>query len=138
MNQELPDVQVMFRKSRTRDQIANIHWVIEKAKEFQKQTSTSASLTTLKPLTVCMTTNQKILKEMGKLDHHSCLLRNVYVGQEAAVKTGHGAMVVSKIGKECIKAIHCQLAYLTYMQSTSWEMPVWMKHKHQDCKEKYQ
>ena len=57
VNHELPDVQAVFRKGRgTRDQIANIHWIIEKAREFQK-TSTSASLTTLKPLTVWITTN---------------------------------------------------------------------------------
>ena len=58
MNQELPDVQVGFRKSRgTRDQIANVHWIIEKARELKKKKFTSASLTTLKPLTVWITTN---------------------------------------------------------------------------------
>ena len=58
VNQELPDVQAGFRKGRgTRDQIANIHWIIEKTREFQKKTSTSASLTVLKPLTVWITTN---------------------------------------------------------------------------------
>ena len=63
MNQELPDVQAGFGKGRgTRDQIADIHWIIKKTREFQK---TSASLTTLKPLTVWITTNWKILKEMG-------------------------------------------------------------------------
>ena len=65
VNQELPDVQVGFRKGRgTRDQIANICWIIEKAKEFHKM-SFSASLTSLKPLTVWITTNEKTLKEMG-------------------------------------------------------------------------
>ena len=79
MNQELPDVQAEFRKGRgTRDQIANICWTIKKAR-----TSTSASLTMLKPLTVWTTTNWKILKEMGMPDYLICLLRNLYAGQEA-------------------------------------------------------
>ena len=65
MNRELQDIQAEFRKGRgTRDQIANIHWIIEKQKNFGKKTSTSASLTTLKPLTMWITTNWKILKEM--------------------------------------------------------------------------
>ena len=69
VNCELPDVQAGFRKGRgTRDQIANICWIIEKAREFT-QTSTSASLTMLKPLTVWTTTNWKILKEMGIPGH---------------------------------------------------------------------
>ena len=72
VNHELPDVQAAFRKGReTRDQIANIHWIIEKAREFQK-TSTSALLTMPKPLTVWITTNWKILKEMGIPDHLTC------------------------------------------------------------------
>ena len=77
MNQEIPDVQAGFRKSRrTRDQIANILWIIEQAREFQKN-STSASLTTLKSLTVWITTNSKILKEMGIPNYLTCLLRNL-------------------------------------------------------------
>ena len=81
MNLELPDVQVGFRKSRgTRDQIANVHWIIEKARELKKKKFTSASLTTLKPLSVWITTNLKILKEMGIPDHLICLLRNLYWG----------------------------------------------------------
>ena len=66
VNHELPDVQAGFRKGRgTRDQIANIHWIIQKSKQFQKKKSTSALLTTPKPLAVWITTNWKILKEMG-------------------------------------------------------------------------
>ena len=85
MNREFPDVQVGFRKSRgTTDQIANIRWIIEKAKEFQK-TSTSASLTTLKPLTVWITTNCGKFLEMGIPDHLICLLRNLYAGQEETI-----------------------------------------------------
>ena len=89
MNCELPDAQAGFRKGRgTRDQIANIHCIIDKAREFQKNIY-FALLTTLKPLTVWITTNWKILKEMGIPDHLTCLLRNLYAGQEATVRTGH-------------------------------------------------
>ena len=99
MNRELPDVQAGFRKGRgTRDQIANICWIIEKAKEFQRkkkkkssrETSISALLTMPKPLTVWITINWKILKEMGIPDHLICLLRNLYAGEEATVRTRHG------------------------------------------------
>ena len=89
MNCELPDVQAGFRKGGgTRDQIANIHWIIRKQESSTKK-STSVLLTTPKPLTVWITTNWKILKEMGIPDHITCLLRNTYVGQEATVRTGH-------------------------------------------------
>ena len=77
MNQELPGVQTESNKCRgIRGQIANICWVIEK-QENSRKTSTSASLTVLKPLTVWITTNWKILKEMGIPDHLTCLLRNL-------------------------------------------------------------
>ena len=83
VNQELPDVQAEFRTGKgTRDQIANTHWIIMKARNSRK-TSTAASLTTVKPLTVWVKTNWKILKEMGIPDHLICLLRNLYVCQEA-------------------------------------------------------
>ena len=85
MNRELPDVQPGFRKGRgTRDQIANIHWIMEKAREFQKN------------IYFCFIDyvdhNKlwKILKEMGVPDHLTCLLRNIYAGQEQTVRTGHG------------------------------------------------
>ena len=87
MNQELPYVQAGFRKARgTRNQIANIRWIIEKKKESSRKTSISASLTTPKPSTVWITTNWKILKEMGITDHLTCLLRNLHAGQEATVR----------------------------------------------------
>ena len=73
---------------------------MEKAIDFQKKTSTSASLTMLKPLTVDHNKLWKILKEMGVPGHLTCLLRNLYVGQEAAVRTGHGKTDWFKIGKE--------------------------------------
>ena len=99
MNRELPDVQAEFRKGRgTRDQIANILWIIEK-QENSTKTSTSASLTTLKPFTVWITTNWKILREMGIPDDLTCLLRNLYGGQEATVRTGHVTTDWFQIGK---------------------------------------
>ena len=70
-----------------------------KKQESSRKTSTSASLTTLKPLTVWITTNWKILKEMGIPDHLTCLLRNLYAGQEATVRTGHGTTDWFQIGK---------------------------------------
>ena len=73
---------------------------------------------TPKPLTVWITTNWKILKEMGITDHLTCLLRNLYACQEATVGTGHGTKDWFQVGKEYIKAIYCHPAYLIYMQST--------------------
>ena len=90
MNRELPDVPAGFRNDRgTRDQIPKFCWIIEKARELKKKIY-SASLTMLQPITVWITTNWKILKEMGIPDHVTCLLRNLYAGQEAIVKTRHG------------------------------------------------
>ena len=92
MKQELPNVQTVFRKARgPRYQIVNIHWVIKKATEFHKKKSTS--LTTLKPFTVWITTNWKILKEIGIPDYLTCVLWNLYAGPEATVRTGHGTLV---------------------------------------------
>ena len=87
--------------------------------EHPRKTSTSALLTMPKPLTVWVTKNLKILKEMGIPDHMTHLLRNLYAGQEATVRTGHGKQTGSKLGKEYIKAVYCHPAYLTYMQSMS-------------------
>ena len=96
MNRELPGIQAGFRKGRgSRDQIVNMHWIIEQ----ENSRNTSASLTMLKPLTVWITTNCKMRKEMGIPDHLSCLLRNLYVGEEATVRIGHGTMDWFKIGK---------------------------------------
>ena len=90
MNCELPDVQAGFRKGRaTRDQIANIYWIIGKQKSSRK-TSISVLLTMSNPLTVWITINWKILKEIGIPDHLTCLLRNLYAGQEATIRTEHG------------------------------------------------
>ena len=96
---ELWDVQPAFRKGRgTRDQIANIQWIVEKAREFQKK-STSASLTAKSFDCVDHNKLWKILQEMGILHHLTCLLRNLCAGQEATVRTGHGAADWFQIGK---------------------------------------
>ena len=91
MNRELPDVQAGFRKGRgTRDQIANIRWIIEKAREFQK--NIYFFFIDYAKAFDCVDHNKlwKILKEMGIPDHLICLLRKLYAGQEATVRTGHG------------------------------------------------
>ena len=111
----------------TRDQIANIHWITEKTRVPEKHLFLLYWLS--KPLTVWITINWKILKEMGIPDHLTCLLRNLYTGQEATVRTGHGTTDCSKYGKHYIKAVYCHPAYLTYMQSSSWEMLGWMELK---------
>ena len=69
----------------------------------------------------------KTLEEMGIPDHLTCLLKNLYTGQEATVRTGHETMDWFKLGKEYVKAVYCLPAYLTSMQSTSWEIPDWIK-----------
>jgi len=116
MNHELPDVQAGFKKGRgTRDQIVNTHWILEKARDFQK-TSTSALLTMPKPLTVWITTNcGKFFKRWEYLNY---LLRNLYAGQEAT-EMDMEQWTGSLLGKEYIKAIYCYPEYLTNMQSTS-------------------
>ena len=78
-----------------------------------------------KPLTVWITTNWKILQEIGIPDHLTCLLRNLYAGQEATVRAGHGTTYWFQIrkGKEYVKVVYCHPAYLTDMQSTSCKMP---------------
>ena len=99
VNCELPDVQAGFRKGRgTRHQIANTHWIIEKAREFQKNTFFFTDYTKAFD---CMDHHKlwKVLKEMGIPDHLTCLLRNLYAGQEAIVRTGHGTTDCFQIGK---------------------------------------
>ena len=103
MNHELPDIHAGFRKGRgTRDQIANIHWIIKKAREFQK--NIYFCFIDYAKAFDCVDDNKlwKILKEMAIPDHLTCLLRNLYVGQEATVRTGHGTMDWFQIGKRCI------------------------------------
>ena len=100
MKRELPDVQAGFRKGRgTRDQIANIRWIMEKAREFQKNIY-FCFIDYAKGFE-CVDHNKlwKILKGMGISDHLTCLLRNLYAGQEATVRTGHGTTDWFQIGK---------------------------------------
>ena len=120
VNHELPDIQAGFRKGGgTSDQIANIHWIIKKEREFQK--NIYFCFIHYAKAFDCVDHNKlwKILKEMGIPDHLICLLRNLYAGQEATVGTGHGTTVWFQIEKEYVKAVYCHPAYLTYMQSTS-------------------
>ena len=101
MNRELPDVQAGFRKGRgTRDQIANIHWIIVTAREFQENVyfcfiDYTKAFDCVDHRKLC-----KILKEMGLPDHLTCCLRNLYAGQEATVRILHGKMDWFRIGKE--------------------------------------
>ena len=98
MNRELPDVQGRFRKSRgTRDQIANIQWIIKKARKLKKKTLIFALSITPKPFV----DHKKLWKiqEMGIPDHLTCLLRNLCAGQEATIRTGHGTTDWFQIGK---------------------------------------
>ena len=127
--EKLADIQAGFRKDRgTRDQIADIHRIIEEVREFQKNiyfcfigfyiaSSTSASFD-------CVDYNKlwKILQEMEIPDHLTCLLRNLYARQETAVEPGIKQQIGSKLVKECVKAVYWYSVYLTYMQSTSYEM----------------
>ena len=130
VNCELPDVQAGFRKGRgTRHQIANIRWIMEK-QESSRKTSISALLTMPKPLTVWITGNSgKSLKRWEyqttwPVSWEICMqVRKHQLELAMEQQTG------SKSGKEYIKAVYCHPAYLTYMQSASWEMLGWTKHK---------
>ena len=130
-NLELPDVQARYRKGRgNRDQIANILWIIEKGREFQKKKTTSASLTTLKPLTVWITI------KCGKFWKRWECQTTWPASWEICMQVKKQQLVPdmkqwtgSKLGKEYIKAVYCHPAYLTYMPSTSCEMLSWRKHK---------
>ena len=100
MNHELADVQAGFRKGRgTRDQIANIHWIIERAGEFQK--NIYFCFIDYAKAFDCVDDNKlwEILQEMGIPDHLTCLLRNLDTGQEATLSTGHGTTDWFQIGK---------------------------------------
>ena len=131
MNHELLDVQAGFRKGRgTRDQIANIHWIMEQAREFQK--NIYFCFIDYAKVFDCVDHNKlwKILKEMGIAKHLTCLLRNLYAGQEATVRTGHGMIDWFQIGK----GVHqgCTLSpclFNFYAESTSRGTLGWRKHK---------
>ena len=131
MNHEPPDVQAGFRKGRgTRDQIANIHWITEKAREFQK----NIFFCFIDPAKAfdCVDHNKwwKILKEMGipdtlPISWETCMqVRKQQLESDTEPQTG------SKSGKEYVKAVYCHPAYLMLMQSTSWcKIPGWMNYK---------
>ena len=117
-----------FRKGRgTREQIASILWIFEKARGFQK--NIYFCFVYYAKAFDCVDHKKlwKIFKELGIPDHLTCLLRNLYADQEATPdmeqQTG------SKLGKEYVKSVYCHSAYLIYMQNTSCEMPGWKKHK---------
>ena len=120
INCETPDVQAGFRKGRgTGDQIANICWIIKKAREFQKNLY-SCFIDYAKAFD-CVDHNKlwKILQEMGIPDHLTCLLRNLYADQEATVRSGYGTTDWLQIGQGVCQSCILSPAYLTYMQSTS-------------------
>ena len=125
MNHELLDVQAGFRKGRrTRDQTGNICWIIDKAREFQK----NIYFCFIDYVTVfgCgITTNWKILQEMRIPEHLTCLLINLYADQEATIRSWHGTTDWFQIGKGVHQGCVLSPAYLTYMQSTSCGSQSW-------------
>ena len=130
LNHELPDIQAGFRKGRgTRDQIANIHWIIEKASRFQKYIY-FCFIAYAKAFD-CGNHNKlwKNPKDMGIPDHMTYLLKICMQVKKQQLELDVEQQTASKSGKEYIKAVYCHLANLTYIQSTSCEMPGWMKHK---------
>ena len=121
MNHELSDVQAEFRKGRaTRDQIANIHWIIKKAREFQK----NISFIDYAKAFDCVDHDKlwKILQEMGIPDHLTASCEICMQVKKQQLELDMQQQTGSKLGKEYIKAVYCHHAYLAYMQSTSWEI----------------
>ena len=119
INRELTDVQARFRKARRTRYLPTSIGLSKLQKNFY-----FCFIDYTKAFD-CMYHNKlwKILQEMGIPDHLTCLLRNVYAGQEATVRTGHGTTDCSKLGKEYVKAVYCHPAYLTSMQRASCKMP---------------
>ena len=131
VNCELPDVQAGFRKGRgTRDQIANIPGSSKKQESFRKKTSISALLTMPKPLTVWITINWGKFWKRWEYQTTWPASWETYVHvRKQQLELDMEQQIGSKEGKEYTKAVYCQPAYLTYMQSTSWEVLGWIKHK---------
>ena len=130
MNCDLPDAQVGFRKGRgTRDQIANIHWIVKKAREFQKNIS-FCFIDYAKAFDyVDHNRLWKILKEMGIPDHLTCLLRNLYAPQEATVRTGPGATDWFQIGKWVCQGCILSPCLINFYEEYVCEMLGWVKQK---------
>ena len=140
MKQELSDVQAGFRKGRgTRDQIANIHWIIEKARKFQKNIY-FCFIDYTKPLTVWITINcGKCWKRWEYQTIWPASWETYMQVRKQQLELDMEQQTGSKYEKEYVKAVYCHPAYLTYMQSTSWEMLGWISTSwDQDCWEKYQ
>ena len=140
MNHGLPDVQAVFKKGRgARDQIANICWIIKKAREFQK----NIYFCFIDYAKAFDSVDLKITTNCGKFfksweyqttrpaSWEICLQikKQLDMEQHVQLELDMEQQIGFKSGKEYIKAVYCHLAYLTYMQSTSWEMQNWMKHK---------
>ena len=118
MNCELQMFKVDLEKAEEPDIKLSTSTISSKKQESSRKTSASVLLTTPKPLTLRITTDWKILQEMGIPDYQICLLRNLYAGQEATVRTGHGTTNWLQIGKGVRQGCICHPAYLTYMQCT--------------------
>ena len=140
MNHEIPDVQAGFRKGRgTRDQVANIHWIIKKAREFQKDIYFCFIDYTKAFDCVDQNKQWKIWKRWEYLTTWPASWEICMQVKKQQLELDMEQRTGSKLGKEYIKAVYCHPAYLTYMQSTSWEMLGWKKHSwNEDCREKYQ
>ena len=123
-------VQAGFRKGRgTKDQITNIHWIIKKAREFQKNII-SALLTMPKPLTVWITTNCR--KFFKRWEYQTTWPPSWEISMQVKKQQLEPNMeqwTGSKLGKEYVKVVYCHPAYSTYIQSTIWEIQGWMNHK---------
>ena len=129
MNRELPDVQAGFRKGRgTRDQMANIHWIIEKAREFQK--NIYFWFIDYAKIFDCVDHN-KLWKILQEMEYQTTLPASWEIMQvkKQQLELYMEQQTGSKLKKEYVKAVYCHPAYLTYMQCTSWETLGWMKHK---------
>ena len=140
VNHELPDIQAGFRKGRgTRDQIANIRWIMEKGRDFQKDIY-FCFIDYAKAFD-CVDHNKlrKILKEMGILDHLTCLLRNLYTGQEATVRTGHGTtdwfQIRRGVSQGCILSPCLYNLYAEYIMRNAGLGEAQLESR---CQDKYQ
>ena len=130
VNQELPDVQVGFRKGwGTRDQIANVHWIIEKAREFQK--SIYLCFIDYSKAFDCVDHNKlwKALKRMGIPDHLTCIQKTCMWVKKQQLEPCREQPVGSRLRKEYGRAVCCPPVCLTYTLGTSWEMLGWVSDK---------